>query len=170
MYLCARYASPDVWKDLFDDRISSHFLWAATGQVKRLHHHLLPAHPCACSLCNQQKILLCFFFFRFVNRKNMKQQSITLATEAGCTVSPTVGFHLKNHHVKVQKRWKIQKIVPSSSNYFEKFHIRGWSLNIRTNLNIQTSIAQKLGIYKWTGWYFAKLIIIIGDHFGKRTA
>ena len=49
---------------------------------------------------------------------------------------------------------------------FEASHVhRGWRIKFATGINV---INQK--IYEWSGWYFAKLMPPIGDHFDKRTA
>ena len=39
---------------------------------------------------------------------------------------------------------------------------------IWTGLNIKIGIIQKL--YEWPSWYFPKMILLMGNHFGKRTA
>ena len=42
---------------------------------------------------------------------------------------------------------------------------RGCPIIIWTGLNIKISIVQK--VYEWPSWYFAKMIVQIGNHFGK---
>ena len=49
------------------------------------------------------------------------------------------------------------------------FFLSRWCLIIIwTGLNFKIGIVQK--VYEWPSWYFAKMILKSGDHFGKRTA
>jgi hypothetical protein len=45
---------------------------------------------------------------------------------------------------------------------------RGCLKSKYTGLNIKIGIVQKA--YEQPGWYFAKMILQLGDHFGKKTA
>ena len=45
---------------------------------------------------------------------------------------------------------------------------RGCLINFWTRLNIKIGLVQK--VYEWPGWYFAKMILQSGDHFGQGTA
>ena len=45
---------------------------------------------------------------------------------------------------------------------------RGRPIIIWTRLNIKIGKVQK--VYEWRSWYFAKMIVPSGNHFGKRTA
>ena len=60
------------------------------------------------------------------------------------------------------------RTVSSYFRHFLIFFIRGCLIIIWTGLNIKIGIVQK--VYEWPSWYFAKMILHSGDHFGKRTA
>ena len=59
------------------------------------------------------------------------------------------------------KRYELSKNCMLGNN------IRDWSAKFANGLNIKKVIVQK--VYEWPGWYFAKMMPPLGDHFDKRT-
>ena len=67
-----------------------------------------------------------------------------------------------SHFLSCCSTWHLS-YKPTYKNYS-----RGCFIIIWSGLNFKISIVQKM--YEWPSWYFAKVILQLGDHFGKKTA